>query len=229
MSQPSLSQAEIGKPAPEPVIEKWMQGEPRSLAQLRGKVVLIEVFQVNCPGCFVHALPEAVRLHQLYHRDGLEVIGLATAFEDFDKNTEANLRLLLEHGELIGDPLQQLGAARLLNVNKIDYHIDFPVAMDKLVAAQTDSSAKAVREFILQQLPNFDQMDDDEKAIIIQNARQYLAGREHIPQTFTLYNLQGTPSAILIDREGILRDVSFGWNNHLEPIIQNLLNAKGDQ
>ena len=61
MSQQTSGQAEIGKPAPEPVIEKWMQGEPRSLAQLRGKVVLIEVFQVNCPGCFVHALPEAVR------------------------------------------------------------------------------------------------------------------------------------------------------------------------
>lgn len=220
-------QAVIGQRAPELEIEKWMQGEPRSLAQLRGQVVLIEVFQVNCPGCFVHALPEALRLHQLYHHDGLEVIGLATAFEDFDKNTEANLRLLLEHGELIGDPLQQLGAAKLLNVNRIDYRLDFPVALDKLDTTEPDTSTATVHNFILKQLPNFEQMADDEKAIIIQNARNYLGSRTQIPLSFTLYNLQGTPSAILIDRDGILRDVSFGWNNHLETIIRTLLNPRG--
>lgn len=215
--------ATIGEPAPALQIEKWVQGGPHSLTQLRGKLVLIEVFQVNCPGCFVHALPEAVRLHQHYRDHGLVVIGLATAFEDFDKNTEANLRRLLEHGELSGDPLQQLDAARLLQAGKIDYRLDFPVALDRLESVTPDTSSTAVHDFIIQQVPDFDQRNDDDKAIILHNARQYLATRTLRPQTFTQYRLQGTPSAILIDREGLLREVSFGWNNHLEPIIRALL------
>lgn len=36
-----------------------------------------------------------------YHNDGLRVLGVATAFEDFDKNTLENLKLLLTTGEVI--------------------------------------------------------------------------------------------------------------------------------
>jgi hypothetical protein len=39
-----------------------------------------------------------------------------------------------------------------------------------------------------------------------------------------MYSLQGTPSNILIDRKGVLRDVSFGQNGSLESKIQNLVN-----
>ena len=39
-----------------------------------------------------------------------------------------------------------------------------------------------------------------------------------------MYSLQGTPSSILVDRKGILRDVSFGQNGLLESKIQTLLN-----
>jgi thiol-disulfide isomerase/thioredoxin len=220
--------ATIGECAPELQIEKWMQGEPTSLPQLRGKVVLIEVFQVNCPGCFVHALPEVVRLHENYKGQGLVVIGLATAFEDFDKNTEANLQRLLQHGELIGDPLHQLGNAKLLENGKLDYRLDFPIALDEQQDVAADTSTTAVRTFILSQLPEFDTMAEDGKAIILQNARNYLAGRTQLPLTFTRYNLQGTPASILVDRQGILRDVSFGWNNHLEPMIQQYLHSEAD-
>ena len=41
--------------------------------------------------------------------------------------------------------------------------------------------------------------------------------------TFETYGLQGTPSSILIDRLGILRKVSFGYVNHLGPVISDLL------
>jgi len=217
------NQAIIGKPAPEFQLERWVQGEARSLQQLKGNVVLAEVFQVNCPGCFVHALPEVMHLHDSYKDDGLVVIGIATAFEDFDRNTGANLERLLEDGSLQGDPLQQLGRAGLLEHGHLDYRLEFPVAMDASEAVEADTSTASVREFILQQLPEFDTMADDEKAIIIHNARDYLSSRKQLPLTFNCYKLQGTPSSILIDREGILRDVSFGWANHLDPLIRELL------
>ncbi len=43
-------------------------------------------------------------------------------------------------------------------------------------------------------------------------------------ETFEMYSLQGTPSSIIIDRKGILRDVSFGHMGPLEPTIQSLVN-----
>ncbi len=36
------------------------------------------------------------------------VLGLATAFEDYDKNTLDNLRLLLSTGDVIGDTLKTM-------------------------------------------------------------------------------------------------------------------------
>ncbi len=43
----------------------------------------------------MYAIPEAIRVHQEF-KDGVRVLGLATAFEDSDKSTLGNLRLLAE-------------------------------------------------------------------------------------------------------------------------------------
>ena len=104
----------INKPAPQPEIECWVQGAEPPLSELAGQVILIEMIQVNCPGCFLHALPEAIRLHEKYQSQGLKVFAIATAFEHFAQNTLENLQDLLQHGELIGDPLHQLGKAGFL-------------------------------------------------------------------------------------------------------------------
>ena len=47
--------------------------------------------------------------------------------------------------------------------------------------------------------------------------------KEYSAETFEKYALQGTPSTILIDRKGILRDVSFGQSGHLDSMIQKLI------
>ena len=73
-------------------IDTWVQGNPMTTEALSGSVVLFDVFQVNCPGCFLHALPKAIELHEKYKDQGLVIIGLATAFEDYDKNTLENLK-----------------------------------------------------------------------------------------------------------------------------------------
>jgi hypothetical protein len=215
--------ATIGKPAPDIQVETWVQGGPVNISTLSGQVVLVEVFQVNCPGCFVHALPEAVHLHQTYQDKGLAVIGLATAFEDFDHNNLANLELLVAAGELTGEPLRQLGKAGLLDGNRLDYSLPFPVGMDVLIENNKTVDDDAVHAFITSQLPDFASWSNARKQPVYAKARSYLEAKTHCAQTFESYSLQGTPSSILVDREGILRDVSFGYMSHLEPLIMDLL------
>ena len=51
-----------------------------------------------------------------------------------------------------------------------------------------------------------------------------MKAKEFSAETFEKFSLRGTPSTILVDRKGILRDVSFGQSGHLEGMIQKLLN-----
>jgi hypothetical protein len=56
--------AVIGQKAPSLGVSEWVQGAPTSLEEEKDKIVLVEVFQVNCPGCFMHAIPEAKHIRQ---------------------------------------------------------------------------------------------------------------------------------------------------------------------
>ena len=103
-----MIKARIGQKAPLFLVSDWVQGEPANFDQLTGRVVLLEVFQVNCPRCFLHALPQAVDLYQRYSDKGLTVLGIATAFEDFDKNTLENLQRLAKYRQVIGETLAML-------------------------------------------------------------------------------------------------------------------------
>ena len=91
--------AVIGEKAPNFGVSEWVQGAPTNFEQEKDHIVLLEVFQVNCPGCFMNAIPEAINIYNKYKDDGVRVLGLATAFEDFDKNTLGNLKMLAETGE----------------------------------------------------------------------------------------------------------------------------------
>ena len=216
----------INKPAPQPEIECWAQGSEPEISKLTGQVILIEVIQVNCPGCFVHALPEAIRLHETYKPQGLKVFAIATAFEHFEHNTLNNLQRLLSSGELQGDPLFQLGQAGFLENNKLPYSIPFSVAMDKLVKNKAVVNKEDINQFILSQIPDFFQgtLSEKEKQSIFQQAESYLNTKKYNALTFESYQLQGTPSSILIDKKGILRQLSFAAVNKLEDDIQRLLN-----
>lgn len=71
--------------APELQTTDWLNtDEPVMLGALRGKVVLIEAFQMLCPGCVSHSLPQAMRVHRVFGRDEVAVIGLHTVFEHHD-------------------------------------------------------------------------------------------------------------------------------------------------
>ncbi|MGH6931970.1 MAG: peroxiredoxin family protein, partial [Dongiaceae bacterium] len=68
--------------APEWRVSRWFNtSEAPSLASLRGKVVVLHAFQMLCPGCVSHGLPQAQRIHETFGPDDVAVIGLHTVFE----------------------------------------------------------------------------------------------------------------------------------------------------
>lgn len=219
------STASIGKKAPDLQLQTWLQGNPSNIHNHLGKVILVEVFQVNCTGCFVHALPEAIRLHSLFDENDFVVLGIATAFEHYDVNTLDNLERLIETGEVTGEPLKQLANTEYLKDNKLTYRLPFAIAMDKLVENKESITEKQILTFIESQIPDYHTWPAAKKAAIHKQALEYLKAKKHNALTFETYQLQGTPSSILIDKQGILRDISFGMNNHLESMIRDLIKA----
>jgi len=214
----------VGEKAPNIQVSKWVQGLPTNFDKEKDHIVLVEVFQVNCPGCFLYGIPEAINIYNKYHSEGVTVLGIATAFEDFDKNTLENLELLLKSGEVIGETKKGLNQYGKLNDSKLSYKIPFPVAMDSLIKETEDVSESRIKNYIYNQIPDFDSHPEDYRNQIFQRVKGYLKSKEYSAETFEKYSLQGTPSTIVVDRKGILRDISFGQTGGLEPMIQSLLN-----
>jgi thiol-disulfide isomerase/thioredoxin len=66
----------LGDPAPElPLADQWFPGEKRTLASLKGKVVLLDFWAVWCQPCF-EAFPHLIEWHQDLADDGLEILGI---------------------------------------------------------------------------------------------------------------------------------------------------------
>ncbi|RMW38304.1 MAG: TlpA family protein disulfide reductase [Nitrosopumilus sp.] len=216
--------AVIGEKVPNFGVSDWVQGAPTNFDQEKDHIVLVEVFQVNCPGCFMHALPEAIQIYNKYKDDGVRVIGIATAFEDFDKNTLDNLKMLAETGEIVGETKSAFQmSGQLQEGDKLPYKIPFPLAMDNLVKTTGEISQEKIMEFIYPQIPEFDSQPEEYRNQIIQRVKDYMKSKEYSAETFEKFALRGTPSTILVDRKGVLRDVSFGQVGQAEAMIQKLL------
>ena len=214
---------EIGQMVPNFGVSSWVQGDPTNFDQERDHIVVLEVFQVNCPGCFMYAIPDAIRVYHKYKDDGVRVLGLATAFEDFDKNTLDNLRLLAETGQVIGETKRALAMSGLLQEgDKLPYKIPFPLGMDNLTRTSGEPSHEAIMDVIYPQIPDFDSQPENHRIQLIQRVKDYLRAKEYSAETFEKFALRGTPSTILVDRKGVLRDVSFGQTD-LEGMIQGIL------
>ena len=216
--------AVIGEKAPNLKLGKWVQGMDTNFDKEGDNVKLAEVFQVNCPGCFMHSIPEIINIYNKYKDDGLSVMGVATAFEDYDKNTLENLEMLLTTGEVVGDTKQALTQYGQLNDGKLQFKITYTNAIDSLVKEGGEPSMEKMTAFINQQIPNFESQPDEYKNQIYARVKEYYKSKEFTAETFEMYALQGTPSTILEDRKGILRDVSFGYTANLEAMVQKLLN-----
>lgn len=213
-----------GSPAPELKVSEWVQGGPINLKDYQGKVIVVEVFQVNCPGCFIYGIPEAIDTYQKYKNNGVEVLGLATAFEDFDKNTLENLKLLLQESKVIGETLTTLSYQnKLLNEGKLSYKIPFPVGMDMLLKESLPVEGKRIMEFVNANVLDFDLYHQKDKDQIISRVKSYLETKPYSPMTFEEYSLKGTPSTIFIDKKGILRETAFGSTGLMSTTVEKLL------
>lgn len=216
---------QLGQKAPNLSVSKWVQGMPTNIDQEKDHIVLVEVFQVNCPGCFLYGIPEAINIYNKYRDQGVRVLGIATAFEDFDKNTLENLEMLAKTGQVIGETkkaLEQYG--RLAEGDKLPFKIPFPLGMDVLVKETGKPSKEKMTSFIKSQIPDFDSQPEGYKNEIFARVEQYFKSKEYSAETFEKFALRGTPSTILVDRNGILRDISFGQTGHIEPMIKEMLN-----
>lgn len=133
-------------------VSAWLNTpSPISIAQLRGKVIVIHAFQMLCPGCVSHGIPQAKAIHQHYQHDDLQVIGLHSVFEHHHAMTPDALAAFVH-----------------------EYKLNFPIAID-----QADDSGP-------------------------------------IPKTMASYQMQGTPTLIIIDKQGSVRANFFGRPNDLQ-------------
>lgn len=137
-----------GEPAPQWTTREWFNtGQALQLDALRGTVVVLHAFQMLCPACVHHGLPQAQRIHATFAAADVTVVGLHTVFEHHAAMTPVSLQAFLH-----------------------EYRIGFAVGVDA---------------------PGADAHDP-------------------LPVTMQAYGMQGTPSLMLIDRNGHLRLHAFG-------------------
>lgn len=199
--------AEIGKFSPDPVISECVQGNPSDFVIKKGKIVLIEVFQVNCPWCFIFGIPEAIQIHETYFKDNVKVLGIATAFEDFGINTLDNLKLLVNEQKVVGNTHKKLRQFGKLDKNgKFPHRIPFPVAMDNIIPRKENN--RTTYDY------SIDNLDADTSHVQkTMETDKHLTEIQHppyFPCTFTMFGLSGTPSSIIVDSKGILQHVILG-------------------
>jgi peroxiredoxin len=216
--------AQIGAKAPNFKVSDWVQGSPTNIDKLIGNIIVIEVFQVNCPGCFLYGLPQAISIYEKYRNKGVKVFGIATAFEDYDKNTLENLQLLLSEGKVIGETYKMLHQyGKLINNDKLYYKIPFPVAMDNIIKMPKQITNEMIEEFIEVYFSEYKPISEKDKEELRFKVKSYLQNKEYSADTFELYKLKGTPSSIIIDKDGILRYSFFGSEGYLEGAVMELM------
>ena len=107
--------------APELMTSQWFNTKsPLTLSGLRGRVVVIEAFQMLCPGCVSHGLPQAQQIHDLFPRDKVAVLGLHTVFEHHAAMTPVSLAAFIH-----------------------EYRLSFPIAVDQAGAGEIPRTMEA--------------------------------------------------------------------------------------
>ncbi|RFC32302.1 MAG: Peroxiredoxin [Candidatus Nitrotoga sp. SPKER] len=99
----------INSVAPELQVSQWLNTlRSITLADLRGRVVVLHAFQMLCPGCVSHGLPQAAAIHETFPAADVAVIGIHSVFEHHSAMTPVALEAFL-----------------------YEYRIRFPVAVDR--------------------------------------------------------------------------------------------------
>lgn len=109
-------------------VSTWLNTEG-SYQLLSGKVLAIHAFQMLCPGCVLHGIPQSQRLHASFSEEHVSVIGLHTVFEHHEAMTEVSLKAFLH-----------------------EFRVQFPVGID---VSSGKSIPKTMQTFQLQGTPSW--------------------------------------------------------------------------
>ena len=78
-------------------ISNWFNSKPLSIADLRGKVVLVDFWTYGCVNC-VNTLPRVTELYAKYKDKGLVVVGVHTPEFPFERSASNVQAALKRHG-----------------------------------------------------------------------------------------------------------------------------------
>jgi len=116
--------------APEWMTTTWFNTpEPLSLERLRGQVVVLHAFQMLCPGCVAHGIPQTQRIADIFKSAPLTVIGLHTVFEHHEAMGLESLRAFLH-----------------------EYRVRFPVGVD-VPGPDGDPMPRTMRAYAMEGTP----------------------------------------------------------------------------
>lgn len=174
------------------------------------KVNLAFVFQVNCPGCFAYGIPIVNELHNRY-ANSVGFIGISTAFEDFEFNSEINTNKLLENGEIVGATKSYLES---LNLDKYPHRISFPTVFDGQMSPEEFLTDENILS-ICHTNPHFQSLSSEDQALLRARIQAHYQQLPFVAATFTLNELGGTPSFIIFDEHYTILESYFG---HIDPV-----------
>jgi thiol-disulfide isomerase/thioredoxin len=92
----SAVEAGVGMPAPEISGQSWLNSEPLRLAELKGKVVLVEFWTFGCYNCR-NVEPYIKGWHQKYSDNGLVVIAVHAPEFNYERVVANLQRYVREH------------------------------------------------------------------------------------------------------------------------------------
>lgn len=96
-----LSDPLIGQKAPPLEILEWVNGPEVSLDQLKGKVVVLEFFQMWCPGCKRFSIPLMKEWARKYeYNDKITFISVHTVFEGHSLQGLSQLKKFVKKNDI---------------------------------------------------------------------------------------------------------------------------------
>jgi thiol-disulfide isomerase/thioredoxin len=99
-------------------LNKWFNSAPLNMAELRGKVVLVDFWTYGCVNC-VNTLPHVTALYEKYKDRGLVVVGIHTPEFPFERSASNVQAALKRHG--ITYPVAQDNDSRTWNAYRNQY------------------------------------------------------------------------------------------------------------